>query len=63
MQTSKSVQDCVINAPLVSKNRGGKNTNNTKSEVTFKQLIRDPWCVHNRLLNANFEEKSNEHPI
>jgi hypothetical protein len=27
----------------------GKNTNNAKSEVRFKQLMRDlnPWCVHN----------------
>jgi hypothetical protein len=41
----------------------GKNTNNAKSEVRFKQLIRNPWCVHNRLFNANFEEKLNENPI
>jgi 5-methylcytosine-specific restriction endonuclease McrBC regulatory subunit McrC len=39
-----------------------KNTNNEKGEVRFKQLIRNP-CVHNRLFNANFEGKLNEHPI
>jgi hypothetical protein len=27
-----------------------------KSEVRFKQL-RNPWCVHILLFNANFEEK------
>jgi hypothetical protein len=31
--------------------------NNAKSEVRFKQVIRNPWCVHNRFFNTNFEEK------
>jgi hypothetical protein len=36
-----------------------KNTNNAKSEVRFKQLIRvcSLWCVHDRLFNANSDEK------
>jgi hypothetical protein len=46
-----------MNAPLVSLQ--SKNTNNAKSEVRFKQLIRDlnPWCVHNQQFNAYFEDK------
>jgi hypothetical protein len=27
-----------------------ENTQNVKSKV-----IRNPWCVHNRLFNANFD--------
>jgi hypothetical protein len=34
-----------------------ETTNNAKSEVRFKQLIRNPWCVRNRLFNAYFENK------
>jgi hypothetical protein len=47
-----------VNAPLVSLQ--SKNTNRAKSEVKFKQLIRDvnPWYVHSRLLNAYLEDKS-----
>jgi hypothetical protein len=33
------VEESIVNAPLVSLQ--SKNTNNAKSEVTFKQLIRD----------------------
>jgi hypothetical protein len=33
-----------------------KNTNNAKSEVRFRQLICNPWCVHSRLFNADFED-------
>jgi hypothetical protein len=33
------VEESIMNAPLVSLQ--GKNTNNAKSEVRFKQLIRD----------------------
>jgi hypothetical protein len=33
------VEESIVNAPLVSLHP--KNTNNAKSEVTFKQLIRD----------------------
>jgi hypothetical protein len=36
----------IVNAPLVSLH--SKNTNNAKSEVRYKQMIRNPWCVHNR---------------
>jgi hypothetical protein len=32
-------EESIVNAPLVSLQR--ENTNNTKSEVRFKQLIRD----------------------
>jgi hypothetical protein len=33
------VEESIVNAPLVRLQ--SKNTNNTKSEVSFKQLIRD----------------------
>jgi hypothetical protein len=51
------IEESIVNALLVPLH--SKNTNNAKSEVRFKQLIRDlnPWCVHskhNRLFNANF---------
>jgi hypothetical protein len=53
------VEESIVNAPLVSLQ--SKSTNNAKSEVRFKQLIRDLpcnlWSVHNRLFNANFEGK------
>jgi hypothetical protein len=51
------VEESIVNAPLV--NLQSKKINNAKSEVRFKQLIRicNPWCVHNRLFNANFEDK------
>jgi hypothetical protein len=35
------VEESIVNAPLVSLQN--KNTNNAKSEVRFKELIRDPW--------------------
>jgi hypothetical protein len=44
-------EEPIVNRPLVSLEI--KNTNNAKSEVRFKQLIRDPWRVHSRLFNAN----------
>jgi hypothetical protein len=44
-----------VNASLVSLQ--SKYTNSVKSEVRFKHLIRNLWCVHKRLFNANFEEK------
>jgi hypothetical protein len=34
------VEESVVNAPLL--NLQSKNTNNAKSKVRFKQLIRDP---------------------
>jgi hypothetical protein len=51
------VEESIVNGPLV--NQQSKNTDNAKSEVRFKQLIRDrnPWCVHNRLFNAYLEVK------
>jgi hypothetical protein len=51
------VEEPIVNAPLVSLK--SKNTNNAKSGVIFKQLIRDrnPWCIPNPHFNANFEEK------
>jgi hypothetical protein len=52
------VEESSVNAPLVSLHT--KNTNDAQSEARFKQLIHDPWCVHNRLFNAYFEDK---HPI
>jgi hypothetical protein len=44
------VEELIVNAPLC-------RVNNAKSEVGFKQLICNPWCVHNQLFNAYFEEK------
>jgi hypothetical protein len=54
------IEELIVNAPLV--NLQSKTTNNEKSEVGFKQLIRDllicnPWCVHNQLFNAYLEGK------
>jgi hypothetical protein len=49
------VEETIVNAPLVSVH--SKTTNNAKSEVKFKSMIRNPWSIHNRLFNANFEEK------
>jgi hypothetical protein len=48
-----------VNAPLVSLQC--KNTNNTKSEVRFKQLIRDAITIDSStpILRINL----NEHPI
>jgi hypothetical protein len=37
------VEESIVNAPLVSLQ--SKNTNNAKSEVSFKQLIRDLLTV------------------
>jgi hypothetical protein len=37
------VEEAIVNAPLVSLQ--SKNTNNAKSEVRFKQLIRDLQSV------------------
>jgi hypothetical protein len=37
------VEESIVNAPLVSLQ--SKNTNNAKSEVSFKQLIRDLLSV------------------
>jgi hypothetical protein len=53
------VEGSIVNARLVSQSLHTKPTNTAKSEVRFKQLIRDlnPWCVHNRLVNAHFEDK------
>jgi hypothetical protein len=40
MTTTKvGIEESIVNALLVS--RQSKNTNNNKSEVSFKQLIRD----------------------
>jgi hypothetical protein len=49
------VEKSIANAPHVSLQN--KNTNNAKSE-----MIRNVWCVHNRLFNDNFEEKFKETP-
>jgi hypothetical protein len=51
------VEETNVNAPLLILQ--SINTNNAKSEVRFKQLIRDlqSWCLNNRLFNAYFEDK------
>jgi hypothetical protein len=49
------IEESIVNASLIRLQ--SKNTNNAKSEVGFKQPICNPWCVHNRLFNAKFEEK------
>jgi hypothetical protein len=56
------VEESIVNAPLVSLSSNVKQIKNTKnaiSEVRFKQLYQsfNPWCVHNGLFNANFDEK------
>jgi hypothetical protein len=47
------VEESIVNASLVRLQ--SKNTNNAKSEV--RSVICNPWYVHNRLFNANFEDK------
>jgi hypothetical protein len=46
------LEESIVNAPRVSLQ--SKNPNNAKSEVRFKQLICDPWCVQNTHFNAYF---------
>jgi hypothetical protein len=53
------VEESIVNAPLVGLQ--SQNTNNTKSEVRFKQLIRDPWCDHSS--TPTLRINLNEHPI
>jgi hypothetical protein len=49
------VEESIVNTPLITLH--SKNTNNAKSEVRFKQLTPNQWCVHNQPFNANFEDK------
>jgi hypothetical protein len=48
-------EELIVNAPLVRLQ--SKTTNNAKSEVRSKSVICNPWCVHNGLFNAYFEDK------
>jgi hypothetical protein len=44
--------DSIVNAPLVR-----LQSKNTKTQTVRLGLTSDSWCVHNRLFNANFEDK------
>jgi hypothetical protein len=49
------LKESIVNAPLVSLQ--SKNANNAKSEVRFKQLIRDLYSVvRSQLTVINFED-------
>jgi hypothetical protein len=49
------LKESIVNAPLVSLQ--SKDTNNAKSEVRFKQLIRDLYSVvRSQLTVINFED-------
>jgi hypothetical protein len=52
------VEESIVNAPLVSLQ--SKNTNNVKSEVSFKQLIRNPdMIINNNIIRRSkkFKQK------
>jgi hypothetical protein len=53
------VEESIVNAPLVSLQ--SENRNNAKSEVRFKQLIRDEFTVGSS--TSTLERNLNEHPI
>jgi hypothetical protein len=55
------VEESIVNAPLISFH----SKNKAKSEVRFKQLIREsnPWCVHSRLSMPTLRIQLTEHPI
>jgi hypothetical protein len=53
------VEESIVNAPLVSLQ--SKNTNNAKSEVRFKQLIRDAFTIDSS--TPTLRINLNEHPI
>jgi hypothetical protein len=54
-----SVEESIVNAPLVSLQ--SKNTNNAKSEVRFKQLIRGGFTIESS--TPTLRINLNEHPI
>jgi hypothetical protein len=51
------VEESIVNIPLQN-----KNTNNAKSEVRFKQLIRDP-VIRGAFTIDSLRIHLNEHPI
>jgi hypothetical protein len=53
------VEESIVNAPLVSLQ--SKNTNNAKSEVRFKQLIRGGFTIDSS--TPTLRINLNEHPI
>jgi hypothetical protein len=53
------VEESIMNAPLVSLQN--KNTNNSKSEVRFKQLIRGAFTIGSS--KPTLRINLNEHPI
>jgi hypothetical protein len=53
------VEESIVNAPLVSLQ--SKNTNNSKSEVRFKQLIRGAFRIGSS--KPTLRINLNEHPI
>jgi hypothetical protein len=53
------VEESIVNAPLVSLQN--KNTNNAKSKVKFKQVIRGPLRIDSSM--PTLTGKLNDHPI
>jgi hypothetical protein len=55
-------KEWIVNTPLVSlqsKNYNVKThtTQKVRLDLNSWSVVCNPWCVHNRLFNANFEEK------
>jgi hypothetical protein len=59
------VEESIVNAPLTSlQSKKVKTQTMQKVRLDLNRLIRNPWWVHNRLFNVNFEEKFHlTHPI
>jgi hypothetical protein len=52
-----SVAESIVNAPWITDHGSLFKFNLTFCVVYVFNVQTDPWCVHNRLFNANFEEK------
>jgi hypothetical protein len=46
----------IVNAPLVCRIKT-QTTQKVRLYLNSWSVICNPWCVHNRLINSNFEEK------
>jgi hypothetical protein len=54
------VEESIVNAPQIIIDHGSIKSNLTFCVVCVFTLQTDEWCVHNRLFNANFEDKFNK---
>jgi hypothetical protein len=51
------VEESIVNAPRIMDHGSCLNLTSLFVVVCVFTLPTDEWCVHNRLFNANFEEK------